>query len=81
MKARIALMLKLMRGPGAAHRREATYTYAQDFEFAIGVENLFDTYPDPEGDPVLNFLGVRHSLTSPFGFNGRFAYGRFTARF
>jgi len=34
--------------------------------------------PDNELDPVLQFLGVTGSLTSPFGFNGGHWYARFS---
>ncbi len=60
---------------------EANYSLGDSFRVSIGGENVFDRYPDPEQDPVLQFLGVRHSLTSPFGFNGRFLYARVSGRF
>ena len=37
--------------------------------------------PAREGDPVLQFLGVVDSLTSPFGFNGGFWYLRLSGQF
>jgi methylisocitrate lyase len=59
---------------------------------ALGVRNLFDTYPDqpsserpvdpadPEGDKVRdynnNFGTFPWAAASPFGYNGRFAYAR-----
>lgn len=49
---------------------------ANNYEIAIGGENIFDTLPEDEQDPVLQFLGVSDSLTSPFGFNGGFWYVR-----
>lgn len=49
---------------------ELGWKVADRFRIAIGGENIFDTRPDPEGDPILQFLGVVDSLTSPFGFNG-----------
>ena len=43
---------------------------------ALGVDNLFDTYPD-ETPANLNTNGLAaFSRYSPFGFNGRFVYGR-----
>jgi iron complex outermembrane receptor protein len=40
------------------------------------VNNLFDTYPDATPD-TLNSNGLTaFSRYSPFGFNGRFVYGR-----
>ena len=51
------------------------------FAVAIGGANVFDTLPDKELDPVLQFLGVTGSLTSPFGFNGGHWYARFSVDF
>jgi len=60
---------------------EATFTFADNYDLTIGGENIFDTYPDDEQDPVLQFLGVKYALTSPYGFNGGFWYVRLAARF
>ncbi|HEX6928269.1 MAG TPA: TonB-dependent receptor, partial [Gammaproteobacteria bacterium] len=60
---------------------EATLTFAENYDLTIGGENVLDTYPEDEQNPVLQFLGVRYALTSPFGFNGGFYYVRFAARF
>ena len=68
-------------GPDLLVDVEATFTFAQNYDFTLGAENVFDTYPDDEQNPVLQALGVRYSLTSPYGFNGGFYYARFTARF
>ncbi len=58
---------------------------------AIGANNLFDVYPDrsPFGVRPASVGGVYpanqqylpYSGFSPFGFNGRFLYGRATVRF
>jgi iron complex outermembrane receptor protein len=48
--------------------------------FAIGVQNLFDVYPEQ----VLRQLqpqGVRYSGITPFGINGRFLYARAALKF
>jgi iron complex outermembrane receptor protein len=46
------------------------------FSGAIGADNLFDEYPDAT-PAVLNSSGLLgFSRYSPFGFNGRFLYGR-----
>ena len=63
-------------------------------EIAIGANNLFNTYPDqnPVGqgpDPITgatrnfsqNNYFLPFSAFSPFGFNGRFLYGRVAYRF
>jgi iron complex outermembrane receptor protein len=60
---------------------EASYTFAENYTIAVGGENVFDTYPDKEEDGTLQFLGVKHALTSPFGFNGGLWYVRLAARF
>lgn len=60
---------------------EIRYRFASHYEFAIGGENIFDERPDKEQDPVLQFLGVVDSLTSPFGFNGGQWYARVGVRF
>jgi len=44
--------------------------------FTVGVDNAFDEYPNPV-IPFLNGTGaLGFSRYSPFGFNGRFFYGR-----
>ncbi|MFA0811599.1 TonB-dependent receptor plug domain-containing protein [Microbulbifer epialgicus] len=60
---------------------EATFTLYDNYKIAIGGENIFDVQPDDEQDGTLQFLGVRHALTSPFGFNGGFWYLRASADF
>jgi iron complex outermembrane recepter protein len=60
-------------------------------ELAFGAENLFDVYPDaapvglrpPElgGAYTVNNYVLPFSGFSPFGFSGRFVYGRATYRF
>jgi iron complex outermembrane receptor protein len=60
---------------------EARFTFGERFTVTVGGENVFDTLPGDEQEPVSQFLGVRHSLTSPFGFNGAFWYLRAGASF
>ncbi len=60
---------------------EAKFSFGSRYEIAIGGENILDVLPDDEQDPVLQFLGVRPSLTSPFGFNGAFYYARAAMHF
>ena len=68
--------------------------FSEAVELAIGANNIFDEYPTkiPTGrgvDPVTgaarNFPATNYvapwSAFSPFGFNGRFVYGRATLRF
>jgi iron complex outermembrane receptor protein len=58
-------------------------------KLAVGVRNLFDTYPDQPSSPVIvdddgstskdfndNFGTFPWAAASPFGYNGRFVYGR-----
>ena len=47
---------------------------------ALGADNLFDVYPR-QVPPNLNTTGAGpFSSFSPFGFNGRFVYGRMSVR-
>ncbi|HEX8402642.1 MAG TPA: TonB-dependent receptor [Allosphingosinicella sp.] len=60
-------------------------------QFAIGANNLFDVYPDrsPFGPRPASVGGVYpanqsyipYSIFSPFGFNGRYVYGRMSVEF
>jgi len=58
-------------------------------KFAVGIRNLFDTYPDQPSSEVVvddsgslakdynnNFGTFPWAAASPFGYNGRFAYAR-----
>jgi iron complex outermembrane recepter protein len=60
---------------------EARYTFAERFKVAIGAENIFDEYPDPN-TPALNTTGTQSfSNYSPFGRSGRFIYSRVSLDF
>lgn len=48
----------------------------EHFHGALGADNLFDTYPDKTPDFLDTNGLVGFSRYSPFGFNGRFLYGR-----
>jgi iron complex outermembrane receptor protein len=61
-------------------------------EFAVGANNLFDVYPDRSpfgprpasaggGFYPANQIYIPYSIFSPFGFNGRFVYGRASISF
>jgi iron complex outermembrane receptor protein len=53
-------------------------------ELAVGANNVFDVYPDrlPAGGIFgLNNFFLPYSSFSPFGFNGRFVYGRVAVEF
>ena len=69
---------------------ELRYKLLQKVDLALGANNLFDVYPDrrpfgrrPDGGlypanfPHIPFSGA----ASPFGFNGRFVYGRVSVDF
>ena len=60
---------------------EASYTFAEHYTFTVGGQNVFDEYPDKEGDETLQYLGDVYAVTSPFGFNGAFWYGRVSVAF
>lgn len=47
---------------------EVSYQFNDNLEFAVGIENLFDTYPDE--NPAAASLGQLYPESAPFGFNG-----------
>ncbi len=60
----------------------ARYRMTDQLSFNVGVQNLFDTYPDKQ-DPSDQFGGIfEYPLTNaPFGFNGGYYYGEVTYSF
>ena len=61
---------------------ELSYTFMERYTVAIGGENVFDEFPEEENGFVLSeILGARYAVTSPWGFNGAFWYGRISASF
>lgn len=69
---------------------EARYVPGENWQFAIGANNVLDEYPDrnPAGARAAPFTGnypttnyfQNYSSFSPFGFNGRYLYGRVNYR-
>ena len=70
---------------------EVRFTFKDHATFSLGADNLFDVYPtrlpfgarpaSVGGQTPANQIYIPYSGFSPFGFNGRFLYGRFTAQF
>jgi iron complex outermembrane receptor protein len=60
---------------------EARYKFNEIFSVAVGGDNVFNTYPDKELNPVLSFFGSQYAVTSPFGIDGAFWYVRAKAEF
>ena len=69
---------------------ELRYTFMERFGLAVGANNLFDVYPDvrpwgrrPDGGTYPQQFQYQpySGAASPFGFNGRFLYGRVTVDF
>jgi iron complex outermembrane receptor protein len=55
---------------------EGRFAFTRHLNLALGAENLFDEYPDPN-PPTVNTTGTTaFSNYSPFGRSGRFVYGR-----
>ena len=67
---------------------EISYNWSK-YTFAVGAENLFDTFPDknlragiPSGSAQVGSAGVfLYPINSPFGMNGRFVYTRVSYKF
>mgnify|MGYP006284520405 CR=1 FL=1 len=68
-------------GPEYIFGAEVGYSPLQSDEvnIAVGVDNLFDVYPDrvPEVNDPFDVI-LPYPRNSPFGFNGRFIYSRLT---
>jgi len=47
----------------------------------VGIQNLFDVFPDVTVAPNSNLGIFPYPSHSPFGMNGRFVYSRITYRF
>jgi iron complex outermembrane receptor protein len=70
---------------------ELRYKAFDTLELAIGADNIFDIYPDRSpfgprpaaigGQYPINQYYLPYSGFSPFGFNGRFLYGRVSVTF
>jgi len=58
---------------------EFSYDVNDSITLALGANNLLDEYPDE--NPHQGGWGAKYPTTSPFGFNGRFVYGKATYRF
>jgi iron complex outermembrane receptor protein len=58
---------------------EVSVNFLEYYRVSLGAENVFDTLPEREQEPVSQFLGVDRALTSPFGFDGGFWYLRLSA--
>ncbi|HEU4521367.1 MAG TPA: TonB-dependent receptor [Thermoanaerobaculia bacterium] len=61
---------------------EGSYRWA-DYTFALGVENIFDVFPDENiPNSAQGFSGIfRYPSHSPFGMNGTFIYTRISYTF
>ena len=61
---------------------EGRYTFPMGISAAIGVNNLTDEYPDATPININGATGsVGYPSYSPYGFNGRFFYGRLSFAF
>ena len=61
----------------------ASYNY-KAWNFTVGVDNVTNVYPTKNAatNPhELGFLGIPYAPISPFGFNGRYMYGKVNFRF
>lgn len=59
---------------------EVSYNLWERLTVGVGANNLFDVYPE-QNIPANNFNGILiYNSISPFGFNGRYYYGRMSYR-
>ena len=75
--ARSAASRRLIRTFGAKWLTDAEVAYRFGKQtLAFGVENLFNVFPDPNIPAVANRGTRTFPRNAPFGFNGRYLYGR-----
>jgi len=64
---------------------DASFNLTDNIAFTLGANNMFDVYPDPTRDNVEQVTVFSrlfsYSGFSPFGFTGRFVYGRISYSF
>jgi iron complex outermembrane receptor protein len=64
---------------------DASYQFGDNIAVTLGASNVFDVYPDPTRDIVEDVTTFSrlfsYSGFSPFGFTGRFVYGRISYSF
>ena len=58
---------------------EFSIDVSDSITLALGANNLLDEYPDE--NPFQGGWGAKYPVTSPFGFNGRFVYGKVSYKF
>ncbi|QSX35393.1 TonB-dependent receptor [Shewanella avicenniae] len=58
---------------------ELGYEFDDSWSISVGAQNLFDTYPDD--NPWGGIAGAKYPVTSPYGFNGGYYYGRINYKF
>jgi len=74
-----SLSLPIYAGNTVLFDTEFSYDVNDSFTVALGANNLLDEYPDD--NPYSGGWGAKYPVTSPFGFNGRFVYGKVSYRF
>ncbi|MBV1908744.1 MAG: TonB-dependent receptor [Kangiellaceae bacterium] len=74
-----SLSLPIFAGNTILLDAEFAYDVSESLTLALGSNNLLDEYPDE--NPHQGGWGAKYPTTSPFGFNGRFVYGKATYRF
>ena len=76
------VLLDYRTGPATLIDLEGRYTFPVGVTAAFGVNNLTDEYPNATPNNVNGATGsVGYPSFSPYGFNGRFFYGRISYNF
>lgn len=55
---------------------EARYQFSPNLNVAFGANNVFDIYPNATAYSLSSSGTISYPFYSPFGFNGRYVYGR-----
>ncbi|WP_372871203.1 TonB-dependent receptor plug domain-containing protein [Shewanella sp.] len=71
--------LPIYNGSTVTFDAEIGYDFNDNWSISVGAQNLFDTYPDD--NPWAGIAGAAYPVTSPYGFNGGYYYGRLNYNF
>ncbi|MFT6732421.1 MAG: iron complex outermembrane receptor protein [Polaribacter sp.] len=74
-----SLGLRIDAGNSILIDSEFSYDFNDSVTLSLGANNLLDEYPDE--NPFQGGWGAKYPTTSPFGFNGRFVYGKASYKF
>ncbi|WP_025821082.1 TonB-dependent receptor plug domain-containing protein [Shewanella marina] len=71
--------MPILEGASVTVDLELSYDFSEQWTVSVGAQNLFDQYPDD--NPYEKVAGAKYPVSTPYGFNGGYYYGRVNYRF